>query len=296
MKNLLKNGLMLLAGILILATSCNQISDSESGGNGKIVLSLTDAPFPVSLVDKALVTIDKIEIRSTATASSTTEVNNNSDLFTVLYDGDPMEFDLLDLQNGITAELLSMDIAAGSYDLIRMHVTESNVVLKDGTKFNLKVPSGSSSGLKIKITPNLVIESGVESEVILDFDVSKSFVVQGNMKAKNGIKGFIFKPVLRAVCQKYSGSVGGKVFESATTPIAEAHVQIIAADTVLSSALTDATGAYSMIGLPSGTYTVLCEKDGYTPVTVDPVVVKAREKTTLDIQMSTVTTTVTVNP
>ena len=296
MKNLLKNGLMLLAGILMLATSCNQISDSESGGKGKIVLSLTDAPFPVSLVDKALVTIDKIEIRSTATASSTTEVTNNSDLFTVLYDGDPMEFDLLDLQNGITAELLSMDIAAGSYDLIRMHVTESNVVLKDGTKFNLKVPSGSSSGLKIKITPNLVIESGVESEVILDFDVSKSFVVQGNMKAKNGIKGFIFKPVLRAVCQKYSGSVGGKVFENATTPIAEAHVQIIAADTVLSSALTDATGAYSMIGLPSGTYTVLCEKDGYTPVTVNPVVVKAREKTTLDIQMSTVTTTVTVNP
>lgn len=296
MRNLLKNGLMLLAGILMLATSCNQISDSESGGKGKIVLSLTDAPFPVSLVDKALVTIDKIEIRSTATASSTTEVTNNSDLFTVLYDGDPMEFDLLDLQNGITAELLSMDIAAGSYDLIRMHVTESNVVLKDGTKFNLKVPSGSSSGLKIKITPNLVIESGVESEVILDFDVSKSFVVQGNMKAKNGIKGFIFKPVLRAVYQKYSGSVGGKVFENATTPIAEAHVQIIAADTVLSSALTDATGAYSMIGLPSGTYSVLCEKDGYTPVTVNPVVVKAREKTTLDIQMSTVTTTVTVNP
>ena len=128
------------------------------------------------------------------------------------------------------------------------------------------------------------------------FDVSKSFVVQGNMKAKNGIKGFIFKPVLRAVCQKYSGSVGGKVFENATTPIAEALVQIIAADTVLSSALTDATGAYSMIGLPSGTYTVFCEKDGYAPVTVNPVVVKAREKTTLDIQMSTVTTTVTVNP
>ncbi|BBE16849.1 lipoprotein [Aquipluma nitroreducens] len=294
MKNLLKNGLMLLTGILMLATSCNQISDSESGGNGKIVLSLTDAPFPVSLVDKALVTIDKIEIRSTATVSSTTEVTTNSELFTVLYDGDPMEFDLLDLQNGITTELLSMDIAAGSYDLIRMHVTNASVLLKDGSNFDLKVPSGFASGLKIKMTPNLVIESGVESEVILDFDVSKSFVVQGNMKAKNGIKGFIFKPVLRATCQKYSGSVGGKVFENATTPIAEAHVQIIAADTILSSALTDAAGNYHMIGLPTGSYKVVCEKDGYTPVTVDPVVVKAREKTTLDIQMATAT--VTVNP
>jgi len=289
MKSLIKNGLMVLASILILATSCTQINDSENGGKGKVVLSLTDAPFPVSLVDKALVSIDKIEIRSTATVSSTTET---SALFTVLYEGEPKEYDLLDLQNGITTELLSMDIEAGSYDLIRMHITEASVLLKDGTNFDLKVPSGSASVLKIKITPNLVIESGVESEVILDFDVSKSFIAQGNLKAKNGIKSFIFKPVLRAVCQKYSGIVAGKVLKTATTtPIVEAHVQIIAADTVLSSALTDAAGNYSMIGLPSGTYKVVCEKDGYTAVAIDPVVVKAREKTTLDIQMATVTTT-----
>jgi hypothetical protein len=286
MKSLIKIGLMFLADILMLATSCTQTNDSENGGKGTVVLSLTDAPFPVSLVDKALVTIDKIEIRSTGTATATTEEeDDNSSLFTVLYEGVGKEYDLLDLQNGITTELLSMDIPAGSYDLIRMHITESNVVLKDGTKFNLKVPGGSSSGMKIKITPNLVIESGVESEVILDFDVSKSFVAQGNVKAKNGIKGFIFKPVLRAVCQKYSGIVSGKVFENTTTAIAEAHVQIIAADTILSSALTDATGAYAMIGLPSGTYKVVCEKDGYTAVTVDPVVVKAREKTIVDVPM-----------
>ena len=292
MKSLIKNGLMVLASILILATSCTQINDSENGGKGKVVLSLTDAPFPVSLVDKALVSIDKIEIRSTATVSSTTETTETSALFTVLYEGEPKEYDLLDLQNGITTELLSMDIEAGSYDLIRMHITEASVLLKDGADFDFKVPSGSASGLKIRITPNLVIESGVESEVILDFDVSKSFIAQGNLKAKNGVKGFIFKPVLRAVCQKYSGIVAGKVLKTATTtPIVEAHVQIIAADTVLSSALTDAAGNYSMIGLPSGTYKVVCEKEGYTAVAIDPVVVKAREKTTLDIQMATVTNT-----
>ncbi len=288
MKNLIKNGLMFLAGILILATSCTQTDDSGNGGKGKVVLSMTDAPFPVSFVDKTLVTIDKIEIRSTVAATATTEDSDNSALYTVLYQGEGKKYDLLDLQNGITTELLSMNIEAGSYDLIRMHVTEASVLLKDGTNFNLKIPSGTSSGLKIKITPNLVIESGVESEVILDFDVSKSFVVQGNVMAKNGIKGFLFKPVLRAVCQKYSGIVAGKVFENATTAIAEAHVQIIAADTILSSALTDSNGAYTMIGLPSGTYTVVCEKDGYSAVTVDPVVVKAREKTTLDVQMSAV--------
>lgn len=290
MKNLFRSGLMLLAGILILATSCNQINDSENDGKGRIVLTLTDAPFPVSLVDQALVTIDKIEIRSVAPEEATEAEADYASLYTVLYEGEGKEFDLLDLQNGITAELLSMDLEVGSYDLIRMHVTDATVVLKSGASFDLKVPSGSSSGLKIKVSPELVIEEGVESEVVLDFDVSKSFIVQGNSKKADGIKGFIFKPVLRAMCQKYSGSIAGIVSENATTPIAEAHVQIFSADTVYSSALTDATGAYALIGLPAGTYKMVCEKDGYTAVTVDQVIVKAREKTVQDL------TLVKINP
>jgi len=289
MKNLIKNGLMFFAGILILVTSCNKINDSESGGKGTLVLTLTDAPFPSSLVDKALVTIDKIEIRSTALAgtesSTVQDGTDDNSKFIVLYEGEGLEFDLLDLQNGITTEVLSMEMEAGSYDLIRMHVANAEIILKDGTNHKMKIPSGSSSGLKIKISPELVIESGVESEVVLDFDVSKSFIVQGNPKTPAGIKGFIFKPVLRAMCQKYSGIIAGKVFENETTPIAEAHVQIFRADTVYSSALTDANGAYALIGLPSGSYNMLCEKEGYTAVSITGVVVVPREKTTQDIPM-----------
>lgn len=285
MKSLIKSGLMFIAGLMVLTTSCNQMNDSEKGGKGTVVLKLTDAPFPVSLVDQALVTIDKIEIRSSATVTTADGTAENEALFTVLYEGEGKVFDLLDLRNGVTAELLSMDLEAGSYDLIRMHVAKSEVVLKDGTNFNLKIPSGASSGLKIRITPELVIESGVESEVLLDFDVSKSFVVQGNLHSPHGLKGFLFKPVLRAMCQKYSGVVAGKVFENETAPVAEAHVQILRADTVFTSAITDGTGAYALVGLPAGTYKMVCEKEGYTSVQVDAVVVKAREKTILDFDL-----------
>lgn len=285
MKSLIKSGLMFIAGLMVLTTSCNQMNDSEKGGKGTVVLKLTDAPFPVSLVDQALVTIDKIEIRSSATVTTADGTAENEALFTVLYEGEGKVFDLLDLRNGVTAELLSMDLEAGSYDLIRMHVAKSEVVLKDGTNFNLKIPSGASSGLKIRITPELVIESGVESEVLLDFDVSKSFVVQGNLHSPHGLKGFLFKPVLRAMCQKYSGVVAGKVFENETAPVAEAHVQILRADTVFTSAITDGTGAYALVGLPAGTYKMVCEKEGYTLVQVDAVVVKAREKTILDFDL-----------
>ena len=294
MKNLVKNGLMFLAGVLVLTTSCTQNdSDGMGGGKGTLSLKLTDAPFPVSLVDHTMVTFDKIEIHSTAVSTSTATTTEDDAQFIVLYEGEGKEFDLLGLQNGLTTDLLNMDIPAGSYDFIRMHIAESSVVLKDGTSFDMKIPSGKSSGLKIKITPELVIESGVESEVLLDFDVSKSFITQGNMKSPHGIKGFLFKPVLRATWAQYSGIITGKVSVNPATPIAEAHVQILRADTVYSSALTDVTGVYAMVGLPSGSYKMICEKDGYPVVNIDQVVVKARETTIVDITMGTTTSTTT---
>lgn len=278
MRDLVRTGMILLVGLSMITTACNQAGETVKDGKGKLVVKLTDAPFPVSLVENALVTIDKIEIRSTAGGTS------DNAPFTVLYEGEKV-IDLLDLQNGITEDLLSMDIAAGSYDFIRMHVVSAKIVLKQGTTYDLKIPSGTSSGLKIKMSPELLIESGVESEVLLDFDVSKSFIVQGNMNTPAGIKGFLFKPVLRAMVQKYSGIIEGKVCENETTPVAEALVQVVVADTVYSSALTDAAGKYALIGIPAGNHKLVCEKEGYSPVTVDLVAVKARETTTLDFLM-----------
>jgi len=285
MKRLVQKSMFLFAGILLLTTACNQLSKSDvATGNGTVVMKLTDAPFPVSMVDKAMVTIDKIEIRSAGTTTSAGAETDNESQYTVVSEK-VQEFNLLDLQNGITADLLEMEIGPGSYDLIRMHVTASKVILKDGTAFDMKIPSGMQSGLKIKLNPKLVVESGVVNEVLIDFDVSKSFMVMGNSKTKNGIKGFMFKPVLRAMCEIHSGSIWGKVSENETTPISEAHVQILRADTVFSSALTNEKGNYMLIGIPAGTYQVICEKDGYTSVTADQVIVKVQEKATQDFTL-----------
>lgn len=281
MKNLVKASMMLLAVFLLVTNACNKIDDSEKSGKGRLVIKLTDAPFPVNLVDKTMVTIDKIEIRSKVSVETAEGETENETLYTVLFEGEKV-INLLDLQNGVTEELLSLDIDAGSYDLIRLHVISSEIILKDGTSFDLTIPGGNSSGIKIKISPELDIESGVESEVLLDFDVSKSFVVQGNMNTPAGIKGFLFKPVIRAMHQNISGVIEGTVFENETTPVAEAHVQIIVADTVFSSAITDATGSYALIGLPAGNYKMVCEKESYTSVLVDLVTVKVKETTVQD--------------
>lgn len=287
MKSLVKKSMMLLAGILMLTAACNQLPIAEETGmgtgteKGTVVLKLTDAPFPVSLVDKAMVTIDKIEIRSTDTLTTTGEESGKDSQYIVISD-EVQEFNLLDLRNGITADLLSIEIGPGSYDLIRMHVIAAKVLLRDGTEFEMKIPGALKSGLKIKLAPELVVESGVVNEILVDFDVSKSFMVQGNMKSKHGIKGFMFKPVIRAMVEKHSGRIEGKVFESDKISIEEAHVQILRADTVFSSALTDKKGNYTMIGIPAGTYQMICEKEGYTTVQVDAIIIKAKEKTVQD--------------
>ncbi len=116
------------------------------GDFGTLVVRLTDAPFPIDLVDEANVTINKIELRESA---------DGDDPFLTLIADAQLPFNLLDLQNDVTANLVQIDIEVGSYNLVRLFVTEPNVVLKDETNFDLTVPSGAQTGIKIFIEPSI---------------------------------------------------------------------------------------------------------------------------------------------
>lgn len=284
MKRTIKQSLMLVAGLLFLTTACqkmpldNQSNQSKLQQKGTVVLKLTDAPFPVSLVSKALVTIDKIEIRAADTVYTAGGDTILPGGFITLAT-DTQQFNLLDLQNGLTADMVKMEIGVGTYDFIRMHVVSSKIILADGTEFAMKIPSGMQSGLKIKLDPPLVVEDGTVNEILVDFNLSKSFIVQGNMMSKHGIKGFLFKPVIRAQCQVHGGSIWGTVTETGATVVPEAEVKVLAADTVFSSALTTADGKYGLVGIPVGNYRMVCEKEGYVSSDTVDVVVNAQEKT-----------------
>ena len=57
---------------------------------------------------------------------------------------DEMDFNLVELRNGITAELPVVEIPAVAYDLKRLYVQSASVVLKDKLgEFDLTVPSGA---------------------------------------------------------------------------------------------------------------------------------------------------------
>ena len=287
----------MMAGFFMSCTENSQdptggsLSDENSNGSltgkGHVAFLLTDAPFPTDMVAEANVTIDKIEIRMVADSDST---ENDSTTFITVSE-EMMEFNLLDLRNGVTAELTEAELDTGTYDLIRMHVVDANVVLndEDSTTYDLKIPSGSSSGLKIKIMEGLTVADGGNSTVLLDFDVSKSFVVQGNAKSKKGIKGFIFKPVIRAVVQEdFTGIINGYVSVGDSVAVGNATVEFYQMDSLITSALTDTTGYYAAIGLPTADYDIKCIAEGYEEFETSGIVVIANDTTSVDILLTPV--------
>jgi hypothetical protein len=252
----------------------------DNSDTGTLSIKLTDTPFPIDIVSEANVKISKIEIRN---AQSESEGNP----FLILSEEDSV-YNLLELQNGITTELVELEVPVGDYNLVRLYVDSAGIKLRDQMEYDLKVPSGSETGIKIFIDPPITVVGGLTTELILDFDVSQSFVVQGNPYTPAGIKGFIFTPVVRAANASISGSIEGVVTDAESNVLEKAYVCIENNGHIYSS-FTDEDGQYVLANIPAGTFTVNVSKKnkdaGVDIVSVEHVIVVAGNRTPLDINM-----------
>ena len=257
---------LIVISAIILISGCTKTAD----GPGKLSVKVTDDPFNINYVESATIKINKIEIGKSG--------QSDSNQFIVLSE-DTLTFDLMKLRNGITQEITNIDIPQGNYNLIRLYVVEASLKIKDQmTTYKVKVPSGMQTGIKISISPSLTVVGGLSTELILDFDLSKSFVMRGNMDHSAGVNGFIFKPCIKATNNSTAGRVEGQVIDISNLLIENAKVWI-EKDTVISTAFTDLTGHYAFIGVPSGTYSVYSTKENYDTVSYSGVVVTAGNRT-----------------
>ena len=279
---------VLLFTALMLVFSCSD-ENNTGGDTGKLIVQLTDAPFPHDLVAEANVTIFKIEARYKADIldydmEGTIMEDEEDSPFIVLME-EEIQVNLLELTNGVTETLLNTDVPVGTYDLIRVYVKGVNVVLEDGTTYDLKVPSGEQTGIKIFIKPGLTVNGGLTADLLLDFDVSKSFVAKGNVKA---ISGFNFKPVIKACNRSTTGTLKGLITESVDDVIVGvegAQVAIFADDTLITTTFTAVDGGYMVMGLDAGMYRVAVEKEGYEMQTVEGIEITVANKTELDFEL-----------
>jgi hypothetical protein len=161
----------------------------------RLTLNITDAPLDD--VVKVVVTFLSVELVSKDNLLSHTFTFNT-----------PKPVDLLALQGLQFETLLSeVELAAGDYKEMRLVIDDTNmssyVETSDGSVYPLKIPGGSSSGLKIKSKISFVEKQ--TSAYTLDFDLNKSVVMAGASGKYN------LKPVLRLVKNSEVGHIRGVV-------------------------------------------------------------------------------------
>lgn len=172
-----------LALCLIALPGCDS-SNADADHQSRVSILLTDAP--ADDIVEANVIIERVELLGEGGRA-------------ILLADEPQPFDLLTLQNGVTAVLADLDVPDDTYHQVRIVVhDEATVVFDDGTVEALKVPGGTETGIKINL-PSLVIDDDLVV-VTIDFDLADSFVKRGNSG-----KGYIFKPVLKPLAVEING-------------------------------------------------------------------------------------------
>ena len=228
------------------------IGCSDSTGNaatGTVTIRLTDAP--IDNVQSATIWVSKVYLVGSATDETSRVTISEA----------KAEYNLLALQNGVTASLGSAEIPVGTYGQLRLVVDSAKIVLKapltfaDGTsQRTLVVPSGEQSGLKVNFALPVQVTAG-QTVLVADFDVSRSFVLMGPRSAPTGAH---FKPVIHSTVQNVAASIAGTV-TPASSNAGLAAVSVATGDTVATALADVTTGAYKIWYLPPGTYTVLAK-------------------------------------
>ena len=191
----------LLVGSVVACGDDGSIDDQTGPrAAGRLVVQLTDAPFPfdsVKSVDVFVVRVDaKVEASDSAAAATGTDDGAKDSGGWVTLAEPKAKFDLLTLRDGKFATLGEKGLPAGTYKSFRLIIdpAQSRVTLKSGDSVEVKWPSAGRSGIKLQLAKDVTVGKDSTTALLVDFDVGESFVMRGN-SMKNGL---LFKPVIKA--------------------------------------------------------------------------------------------------
>lgn len=219
----------------LFISSCSRNSKSSNSNTAQLQISLTDSPFPGA--KEVWVDIQQIKIIMSDTSNPLT-----------LNGTHPGLYNLLDFTNGKDTLLADATIPPGTISQIRLILGDNNyIVTDDGTKINLKTPSGQESGLKVQVHQE--VSGGILYRLKLDFDAGRSIVKAGNSG------NYLLKPVLRIISLVPSGGdiKGVVVPDSVRTAI----LAIMGADTIASTFTDTTNGNYLFKDVPAGNYSLV---------------------------------------
>lgn len=264
---------ILAAAIGLLAACGGGGSSSPSSSDpGMLRVALTDAP--ACGYDEVNVTVEKVRVHRSASAedgdSGWSEVVLNPAL----------RVNLLDLTNGVLAELGQTELPAGSYTQLRLQLAANgnaapyaNSLLLSGSEdeIPLDTPSAQQSGLKMNL--NVTVEPNEVADVVLDFDACKSVVKRGNSGRYN------LKPVVSVLPRV---RVDGLVAEGYVAPaiaLGSTSVSLQQGGVPVRSTVPLADGRFVLYPVPAGTYDLVVSAEGRVTAVMTGVPISASSRT-----------------
>jgi hypothetical protein len=185
------------AGLIALgAAACSEEALGPGDGKARVQIRITDKPS--DYIATAEIWVSRVYLQPR-------DGDNGGERFYLFDDPEnPRYYDLLKLRDGITADLTEVvDVDPGSYAQLRLIVDSARVSLVDGLAFRdgttsrrLFVPSGARTGIKVQLAEPIEAEEGATTVVLIDFDVDRNFVFQGNFNTPAGVMGVIFTPTV----------------------------------------------------------------------------------------------------
>lgn len=178
------------------------------GGDGSQPQPQQDATgtINISMTDAAVDNVDVVNVRFAGIALKPQSGDE------IVYDFDtPKDIDLLTLQGGNTAELLSnTQVPVGEYNWVRLavlaefdNVYDSYALMDDGTQLELRVPSGSQAGLKL--VSGFTVTQDNSTNIVIDWDLRRS------LSNPRGQPGLHLRPALRITDMASFGTLSGNV-------------------------------------------------------------------------------------
>ncbi len=259
MKNIWKSFIALTLLLGVASCSDNDENSNTVSGTAQLSLRLVDAPGDY---DAVYIDVQDVVVKYQGSDDEAPLGAINTGVY-----------DLLELTGGVSVLLVDGEIPAGDVSQIRLVLGEDNSIVVNGETFPLATPSAQQSGLKIQL--NQTLEEDVFYEYILDFDVDKSIVVQGN-------GNYSLKPTIKASLVADAGKIAGMVLPLGIQTLVTATNDN---GTVEVSSYVNSDGNYMLYGLPEGIYSVLFEADpllGFDSITISDVEVVAGQTTVLD--------------
>jgi len=232
--------LVSVTAVIALIGGCG--GGSSGSSMGSLNMSLTDAP--ACGYDQVNVTVQKVRVNASATATDTDAGWNEIVL------NPAQRFNLLTLSNGVLANLGQLPLAAGHYSQIRLVLASNgnsspyanSVVPTNGSEIALTTPSALQTG--IKLNADITIAANQMADFVLDFNACKSVVAAG------ASGNYLLKPVVAITPNFISGVVG---YVDSSIANGNTLVTLQQGGVIIKATAPDSTGKFVLEPVAPGT-------------------------------------------